>query len=98
MNDGTDDVRPAHGAGVDVAQIRRWAELFAFILGECKADDRDPTGRIEGDFSTRMIRIIGADDREAGVTRMLTANELANDDLRKLAKRLYADSKKPTRD
>jgi len=98
MNDATDDVRPAQGPGIDVAQVRRWAELFAFILGEFKADDRDPTGRIEGDFSVRMIRIVGANDREAGVTRTLTANELAKDDLRELAKRLYADSKKPTRD
>lgn len=98
MKDATDDVRQSQRPGIDVAQAKRWAELFAFVLAEFKADDRDPTGLIEGDFSVRMIRILGVNEREAGVTRTLTATELAKSDLRKLAKQLYADSKKSTRD
>jgi hypothetical protein len=97
MNDSNSDVRPSQQAGVDPAQAKRWAELFALVLGEFIADNRDATGRIEGDFSTRTLRIVAANDRETGVTRILTATELKTHDLRELAKRLYAESKRARR-
>ena len=89
------NVRRAQGPGVDEASVKRWAELFANILGEFSADDRDPTGRVQGDYSTRTVRVIGAaDDRDVGVTRTLTKRELATADLKALARRLYTDARK----
>ena len=86
------DVRQGPLSAEDQALIKRWAELFADVLGEFKADRRDPTANIEADFSTREIRIRRVAD-DGWVDRTLTKQELATADLRALAKRLYEESK-----
>jgi len=71
--------------------VKRWAQLFAYVLDEFKADKRDPTANIEGDFSTREIRIRSPRaDRETWAGRNLTEQELATSDLRSLARELYS--------
>src|SRR6185503_7231239 len=37
---------------------KRWAELTANILQEFRTDGRDPTARLQGDFSTRTLKIL----------------------------------------
>ena len=89
------DVRQNPLSTEDQALVKRWAELFAAILGEFLADHRDPTASMKGDFSTlelRIRRITGTDD---WVDRKLTKKELTSADLRELAKQLYNESKKP---
>ena len=88
-----DDVRQSPLTPEDQALIKRWAELFANVLTEFRADNRDPVTNIEGDFSTREIRIrrVGGEDRWVG--RTLTKHELATGDLKALAKHLYAESR-----
>lgn len=86
------DVRQGPLSADDRALIRRWAELFADVLGEFRADRRDAVANIEADFSTREIcirRVTG----DGWVDRTLTKQELATADLRALAKQLYDESK-----
>jgi hypothetical protein len=68
--------------------VRRWATLVAYVLEEFKRDDRDPTGKVEADFVSRTIRVVGAAGG-TGTVRTLTSKELATADLRVLAKQLY---------
>ena len=86
------DVRHGPLSAEDQALVKRWAELFAAVLGEFRDDHRDPTANVEGDFSTREIRIRRLTG-DGWVDRTLTKQELATADLRALAKRLYQDSK-----
>ena len=89
------NVRRAQGRDLDEASVRRWAELFANILGEFRVDGRDPVGRVQGDYASRTVRIIGTDDdRDVGVTRTLSARQLETADLKALASRLYAQARK----
>jgi hypothetical protein len=86
-------VRSAQEVGVDVALVKRWAQLFAYILEDFQADHRDPTASMEGDFATREIRIrTDLADSEEWVGRTLTEDELRAADIRALAKELYAES------
>lgn len=79
-------------AGIDQQLVRRWAELFAYVLAEFRADHRDATAAIEGDYSTRRIRVLRSTGDDRWVDRTLTEQELRTTDLRALAKRLYAES------
>jgi len=89
-----EDVRQGPPSTEDQALIRRWSELFAAVLGEFQADHRDPVANIEGDFTTREIRIRRFTGGEQWVGRTLTKRELATSNLRALAKRLYRESKR----
>ena len=72
------------------ALARRWAELFAFIIEEFKADGRDMTGILQGDFSTRELRILTTyGDEDSGVGITFTDAQLAQLDPRETAARLY---------
>lgn len=73
----------------DQALVKRWAELFAAVLGEFQTNHRDPVANIEGDFSVRTIRVRRATGTDKWVERTLTKQELATEDLRALAKKLY---------
>jgi hypothetical protein len=90
-----DDVRQSPVTPEDQALAKRWAELFAAVIVEFQADHRDMTANIEGDFSTRQIRVRRTTGTDAWVSKTLTRQELATGDLRALAKRLYAQSKQP---
>jgi hypothetical protein len=79
-------------AGIDQQLARRWAELFAHVLAEFRADRRDATAAIEGDYSTRRIRVLRSTGDDRWVDRTLTKQELRTTDLRAVAKRLYAES------
>lgn len=73
------------------ALAKRWAEMFSFLLNEFRADGRDPTGILQGDFSTGELRILASSgDDDSGVVLRLTRRELAIIDLRDAAKTLYA--------
>ena len=78
----------------DQALVKRWAELFAAVLGEFQANHRDAVANIEGDFSVRMIRIRRVTGADQWVERTLTKKELGTEDLRAIAKRLYEASLK----
>ena len=88
------DVRQGLLSREDQALVRRWSELFAAVLGEFRADHRDPTANIEGDFTTREIRIRRTAGTDAWVGRTLTKQDLATVDVRALAKKLYEESKR----
>jgi hypothetical protein len=92
MPDEPFDVRSAQGLHVDETLVKRWAELFSYVIAEFRASDRDLTAAIEGDYSTRRIRIQHATDKDRWVDSTLTEKELRTADLRALAKRLYAVS------
>lgn len=78
------------------ALVKRWAELFSYVIAEFQKDHRDVTANIEGDYSTLDIRIHKLQGAEKDwVTRRLTVEELRSADLRALATRLYASSKEP---
>ena len=86
-------VRSAQEVGVDVALVKRWAQLFAYILEDFRADHRDPTASIEGDFATREISIrTDLADGEQWVGRTLAEDELRTADIHALATQLYAES------
>ena len=91
------DVRQSRPSPADRALAKRWAELFAAVIGEFQADHRDLTANIQGDFSTREIRIRRTTGTDRWVGQTLTRQELATADLRALAKRLYEESKQPPR-
>ena len=75
--------------------VRRWAELFSYVIVEFQADHRDPVGNVEGDFSTKLLRVRKAEPKgESWASITLTDRELARTDLRALAKKLYAASKR----
>jgi hypothetical protein len=88
------DVRQGPVSPEDQALAKRWAELFANVVLEFKADHRSPVTNIEGDFSTREIRIRRTVGEDQWVDRTLTKDELATADLKALAKGLYGESKK----
>jgi hypothetical protein len=80
---------------VDARLVRRWAELFSYVIAEFQADHRDLVANVEGDFSTKLLRVRMAEtktERWASIT--LTDQELARTDLRAMAKKLYAASKR----
>ena len=86
-------VRSAQGVGVDAALVKRWAQLFAYIIADFQADHRDLTASIEGDFSTREIRLrTDVASSEEWVGRTLTEDELRSAEIRALASELYAAS------
>jgi hypothetical protein len=78
----------------DQALVKRWSELFAAVLGEFRADHRDATARIEGDFATRQIRIRRTTGIDEWIGRTLTKQQLATVDVRAFAKKLYEESKR----
>jgi hypothetical protein len=81
---------------LDRELVKRWAELFSYVITEFREDHRDATAEIEADYSTLYLRIHklqGAENDWVG--RRLTVEELRTADLRALAKRLYALSKDP---
>jgi len=82
---------------VDTALARRWGELFANVIQEFQRDNRDLVGNIEGDFTTREIKVratSAGDDDSLWVSRTLSEEELRTGDLEELARALYADVKK----
>jgi hypothetical protein len=91
MSSQSDDSRQAP-SGIDQKLVRRWAELFSYVIQEFRAHDRDATAAIEGDYATRRIRILRSIGNDRWVDRTLTRQELETTDLRALAKRLYAES------
>ena len=88
------DVRQGPLSPEDQALVTRWSELFAAVLGEFRADHRDPTANIEGDFATREIRVRRIAGTGAWVGRTLTKKDLATVDVRAFAKKLYEESKR----
>jgi hypothetical protein len=94
MSQGQGNVRQGPLSPEDMALVKRWAELFAAVLGEFQANHRDPVANIEGDFSVRMIRVRRVTGADQWVERTLTKKELGTEDLRALAKRLYEASLK----
>jgi hypothetical protein len=76
----------------DQALVKRWAELFAAVLGEFQTNHRDPVANIEGDFTVRTIRVRRVRGADQWVERTLTKTELATEDVRALAKKLYEAS------
>jgi hypothetical protein len=91
--EGQSGVRSAQEAGVDVALVRRWAQLYAYIIADFQADHRDLAASVEGDFSTRQIRLrTDVASNEEWVGRTLTEDELRTADIRALASELYAES------
>jgi len=81
---------------LDRELVRRWAELFSYVITEFRDDHRDATAEIEADYSTldlRIHKLQGAENDWVG--RRLTVEELRTADLRVLAKRLYALSNEP---
>jgi len=97
MRGSPDDVRQSPVTPEDQAMAKRWAELFAAIITEFHADHRDMTANIEGDFTTHHIRIRRTTGTDDWVSKTLTRQELAAADMHTLAKRLYDESKRPTR-
>ena len=89
-----DSVRQSPLSPEDQALVKRWAELFASVLGEFQVNHRDAVANIEGDFSTRLIRVRRVTGTDDWVERTLTKKELATEDLRALAKKLYEASQK----
>lgn len=89
-----DSVRHGPLSPEDQALVKRWAELFAAVLGEFQANHRDPVANIEGDFTERIIRVRRVSGADQWVERTLTKKELATEDLRALAKKLYEASLK----
>lgn len=87
------DVRQGPLTSEDQMLVRRWSELFANLLLEFRADHRDPVANIEGDFTTRELRIRRSAGDDAWVKHTLTKQELATADLRALAKKLYSETK-----
>ncbi len=88
------DVRQGPLSPAEQMLVTRWSQLFAAVLAEFQADHRSPVANIEGDFTTRELRIRRTVGEDAWVTRTLTTQQLASADLRALAKRLYAESKR----
>jgi hypothetical protein len=79
--------------GVDERLVRRWADLFAYVIGEFQADHRDLIGNVEGDFSTRLLRVRQAEpESESWASVTLTEQELATGDLPAIARNLYTAS------
>lgn len=87
------NVRQGPLSSEDQVLVKRWSELFAAVLVEFRADHRDPVAKIEGDFTTRELRIRRTVGEDAWVKKTLTKQELATADLHALAKKLYAESK-----
>ena len=84
------------GVPIDRELVKRWAELFSYVITEFREDHRDATAAIEADYSTLYVRIHKLQGTENDwVSRRLTVDELRTTDLRALAKRLYALSKEP---
>jgi hypothetical protein len=82
---------------VDVVLAKQWSELFAGIIQEFQRDNRDLPGNLEGDFTTREIKVRAvseADTDSLWVSRTLSENELRTGDLEELARMLYANAKR----
>ena len=85
----TDSISPAELSRM-YSLGKRWAQLTANVLAEFRADGRDPTAKVLGDFSTRTLRLLtDVEDDESGVEITLTEEQLAGADLTRLAKDLY---------
>lgn len=85
---------------VDTVLARRWGELFANVIQEFQRDNRDLVGNIEGDFTTREIKVratSAGDDDSLWVSRTLSEEELRGGDLQELARELYAEAKRRDR-
>lgn len=81
---------------VDVVLVHRWAELFAGVIQQFQRDHRDVVGNIEGDFTTRELRVraaSGDDNDSLWVTRRFSEKELRTLDLEETARVLYAAAK-----
>ena len=81
---------------VDTVLARRWAELFASVIGRFHSEHRDLLGNLEGDFTTREVRVRATsarDDDSLWVSRTLTENELRTADLATMAGDLYRAAK-----
>ena len=94
-------VQPSRQGGsevpVDAALARRWAELFAGIIAQFQADGRDLPGNLEGDFTTREIRVrasTAGDNDSLWVSKTLTESELRTADLGKTVRELYEAAKR----
>ena len=88
------DVRQGPLSPEDQALVKGWSQLFAAVLGEFRADHRNPTANIEGDFATREIRVRRTAGTNEWVGRTLTKKDLATVDVRMFAKKLYEESKR----
>jgi len=74
---------------------KRWAQLYADLIEQYRVDGRSAVANVEGDFSTREMRIrVASEDEAAWVSRTLTASELRTADIKAIASDLYAAAKK----
>jgi hypothetical protein len=89
------DTATVAGTLPDRALVTRWASLTAYLLDEFKQDNRTPVANIEGDFSSREVRVRVTSAREdVWVSKTLTEAELRTADMRAVAKTLYAAAKR----
>lgn len=85
---------------VDAALVRRWAELFANVIEQFRLDRRDLIGNIEGDFTTREIRVratSAGDNDSLWVSKTFSETELRGADVQKTARELYDDAVRKSR-
>jgi hypothetical protein len=75
-------------------QVQRWATLFAYVLEEFHRDHRDPTAKLEGDFSTRLIRVRTVDHEKRWASLTVSERDLETGDLRAIARDLYAKAQR----
>jgi hypothetical protein len=78
------------GTPPPAAQVQRWAMLFAYVLEEFHRDHRDPTAKLQGDFSTRLIRVRAVDHDKRWASLTLSERDLETADLKAIARGLYA--------
>lgn len=82
---------------VDAALTRRWSELFANIIEQFRAERRDMVGNLEGDFTTREVRVRATskgDNDSLWVSKTFTENQLRTANLHKAARDIYAAAKR----
>ena len=74
---------------------KRWAQLYAYLIEQYRVDGRSAIANVEGDFSTREMRIrIVPEDEAAWVSRTLSEKELRTADIKRIAADLYSAAKK----
>ena len=81
---------------VNPVLAKRWAELFANVIQQFQHDERDLVGNLEGDFTTREIKVratSAGDVDSLWVSRTLSEQELRTADLRQVASAIYMKAK-----
>lgn len=81
---------------VDVVLAKRWSELFAAVIRQFHREDRDLVGNLEGDFTTREIKVRATSEGDVDslwVSRTLSEQELRTADLDHVASDIYMKAK-----